>query len=421
MRTDRVLWLALNRIVETDIKQMRSRGFQHIESRPVVCGSEHAFRLPTGYSAGDVVKFSDSLVAAVGAPVEVIDRGGAVVVRVVKKDFPERLKFRKEDLSGENLLIGYDRLFRPLHHRLMHLLSGGASGAGKTVWIRFILYQLIRMGADVRIVDLKGYSFFPFEVFSNVKVAKRLPEAADLLHEVAVELERREDHIIRTRNRELTNQFRPYVVVIDEAAQIAPKTYSGNMKQYAKFCDDLCALLSQKGRESRVILIYCTQKPTLDVVNGQVRANMETALAFRTYNHNESQVIIGEKGAERIPVTAPGRCIYRAERFSTLQVPFIGETDREWEKLLAPLKVEVLHHGGSQRAEPQRVYIDGSFSSAHRDDEATGISQRLTGVAKESFKPSSRTGGKQTRQLEMARSGKGVVSSQEVFTDEIPD
>lgn len=418
MRTEKELMLALNQI---------AKGFRYIDSREVRCGSEHAYKFPMGKCMYDIQSRLDTLVAAVGGPVELIDRGGAVIVRVVEKDYPLQLPFSPEHLKADRLLIGYDRLFAPIYIRLMHQLIGGASGAGKTMLIRFLLYQLIRMGAIIKIVDLKGFSFFPFEVFPNVKVAKNLPEAADLLHDAASELEDRENRIIRMRDRGLTKTFKPYVIIIDEAAQIAPKTHTGKMKEYARFCDETCARISQKGRESKVIQFYCTQKPSAEIVNGQVKANVESAIAFRTNNHYESKVILDDTGAEKISILTPGRCIYKAERFYNLQVPFIGEEDEDWDKLLLPLKVEVIDNGSSHRSEPQREYIEGSFSSTHSDNQTTVNAQRFIGPEKESIKHTKGAGKRQIGAGEISppreslvshSKGKAVAAS---YTDEIAD
>lgn len=384
MRTTNKLLLALNKI---------SPGFTFIDSRAVICGSEHAFRLPMGKCALDVQSRIDTLAAVVGAPIELVDRGGAVVLRVVEKDYPAKLPFNEAHLESDKLLIGYNRLFKPVYHRPMHLLAGGAAGSGKTVWLRFILYQLSRMKAIVKIADLKGFSFFPFEALPYFEVAKTLEDTADLLQAACAELERREQLVMRTRNRDVLKHEPYYVVVIDEAAQIAPKMYSSkDKKSYASFCDECVARIAQKGREPKVILIYCTQRPDATILNGQVKSNVEAAISFRTYTNYDSRIILNTEGAERISVSTPGRCIFRGEQLQTLQVPFISEDDREWNRLLAPQKVEVLDYGKSHRAESPRQYIEGSFSSASSNNEAASNTQRLVGPKEKGITADTGTG-----------------------------
>jgi S-DNA-T family DNA segregation ATPase FtsK/SpoIIIE len=417
MRTAKKLLLALNSI---------SPGFSFIAERPVICGTEHAYRLPMGKCANDVQMRIDAIGAAAGAPVEIVDRGGAVVLRVVEKDFPHKLQFNPADMHEDKLLIGYNRLMDPIYHRPMHLLAGGAAGSGKTVWLRFILYQLAQMRSVVNIADLKGFSFFPFESLPGFKIAKSLEETADLLHNACIELDRREQLVMRTRNRNVLKGEPYYVVVIDEAAQIAPSMYtSKEKKDYAKFCDECVARIAQKGREPKVILIYCTQRPDAKILNGQVKSNVEAALSFRTYTNYDSRIILNTEGAERISVATPGRCIFRGDHFHNLQVPFISEEDLEWDKLLAPLKVEVLHHGSSKRTEPPRQYIEGSFTSADSDNETTGNAQRFAGPAEKSIAHPSGTHKRTAGQRGVSPQREGMVAYQtgtatnEYYTDEI--
>lgn len=410
MRVEKKLMFALNKIAD---------GFRYIDSRSVKCGSEHAFRLPMGRCVLDVQNRMDSLVSAVGAPVELIDRGGAVIVRVVERDFPARLRFHTGDLRPDELLIGYDRLFRPVYHRLMHILAGGAAGSGKTIWLKFVLYQLAAMKAVVKVADLKGFSFFPFENIPGFQIAKDLPNTADLLHDACAELERREQLVIRSRNRHVLKSLPYYVVVIDEAAQIAPKMHSGRAKEYAKFCDECVARLAQKGREPKVFLIYCTQRPDHTIINGQVKSNVEAAIAFRTYTNYDSRIILNTDGAERISSATPGRCLFRGEQFHTLQVPFISEEDRDWDELLAPLKLEVLHDGSSRRAETPRSYIEGSYASADSHDAPAGNTERFTGSKQKGVSAAARAGGRQANTVTLPRPAKDMAAA--AYTDEIAD
>jgi len=426
MRAEDVLYLALNRLAESDVKSRKSNGFKLIQSRNIECGSEHAFRLPLGYSAFDVQSKADTLVAAVGAPVEVIDRGGAVVLRVIKKDFPLELAVREKDIHSKGLLIGYDRLMNPLYHPLnTHMLVGGASGSGKTDAVRFWIWQLSLQGYDVRICDLKGFSFLEFERLPNVSVAKSLGESCDMLVDSIYELMARKEKIIRMRSREIIKTFRPIVVVIDEAASLAPRQNNGKSKKLAEECDHAISLFGQQAREPKMSMIYCTQRPSMDVINLQFRANVEAMIAFRCRDKENSKMILGKEGAERISPTTPGRCIYAFERDYHLQVPYVGN-DSAWAKLLTP-KVEVLQHGSSHRAEPKRAYLEGSYTSANSDNSATLNTEQFPQSQKEIIQPVKGTRRESFSTVEMARPRESMVSNQKgtsgatVYNDEISE
>lgn len=426
MRTEVKLFLALNRLAESDVKMRKSNGFKLIQSRDIECGSEHAYRLPLGFSVEDVLSKSDTLVAAVGAPVEIVDRGGAVVVRVVKKDFPVRLKVQEEHIHAKGLLIGYDRLMNPLYHPLnTHILVGGASGSGKTDAVRFWIWQLSRQGYDVRICDLKGFSFLEFERLPNVQVAKSLGESRDMLVDSVYELMDRQEKIIRMRSREIIKSFKPIVLIIDEAASLAPRQNQGKAKKLADECDQAISLFGQQAREPRMSMIYCTQRPSMDVINLQFRANVEAMVAFRCRDKENSKMIIGKEGAERISPATPGRCIYAFERDHNLQVPFVGD-DTAWNKLLTP-KVEVLHHGSSHRAEPQRIYIEGIVTGSDRDDHSAFSPKQFPESKEKIIQPIKGTRREPVGSVEVARQRESVVTRQKrattttVYADEISE
>ncbi|WP_438446883.1 FtsK/SpoIIIE domain-containing protein [Gorillibacterium sp. sgz5001074] len=359
MNVVKQLHSVLNRMVESDIKQHRTTGFHHIDSRRVLCGSEHAFRLPIGKSAQDIHKHLDAVQASVGSPVEVIDRGGVVVLRVVEKDLG-MVRPNEEHFRRSEIIIGYNRLQQPIYHSMnAHLLTGGGSGSGKTEALRYWIWQLVRHGCEIRICDLKGFSFIPFEILPHVYIAKDMFEARDMLVATVSEMMRRKELVLTSRNRDVLKGMRTIVTIIDEAAALSPKQNSGKLKEVAQDCDDCIAILGQQAREPKMPVILATQRPSYDAVNLQFRANCEASVAFRVKDRSNSELIIGHEGAERISPHTPGRCIYAYDRDHTLQVPFVGD-DRAWERTLEPLKVQVIDGG---RSTAQRANLRGANQS----------------------------------------------------------
>jgi S-DNA-T family DNA segregation ATPase FtsK/SpoIIIE len=355
----------LQKAVKSADLQAGSKGFVFLDEREVKYAYESAWRIPTGYSFIDVRRQQGALTASCGAIVELEDRGGAVIVRVVKEDFPKHVPLNAADLIHDRLLVGYNRRMDPIYHPLnTHLLVGGASRSGKTDWLRFIVYQLHRQGYDIQICDLKGFSFFPFEGLPRLTIAKSLVESLDLLGESYAELEERKMLIQKNRSRAVIQSFQPIVVIIDEAASLSPSQNSGHMKAMAEECDNIISVFGQQGREPRIFMIYSTQRPDADVVNKQFKANVEASIAFRCKDEINSRIILGRGGAEDISPDTPGRCIYSYDRDHLLQVPYIGDDDA-WEKLL---KTDVVSDGKSERkAEAKRV-IDAEYRPADDHD-----------------------------------------------------
>lgn len=415
----RRILIILNKLVVSDIKAKSSKGFAHIKSRRVSCGSEHAFRMPIGMDYKKVRRQLGALSASMGAVVEMDNHFGVVVVRVVEQDFPAAVQFDSADLPRDRLLIGYNRSMEPIYHPLnVHLLVAGASGAGKTDFLRWVMLQLLLQKYEVKVVDMKGFSFMPFDHLPTVEVATNLNSAAKLLDSAYAEMVRREELIKKTRDRSLTKEFTPLAVIIDEAAQIAPAQINDKeAKEVAKFCDEICARIAQKGREPRVFLFYCTQRPDRSVINPQVKANVEASIAFRTKTLSNSMIILDRPGAETIPVNAPGRCIYAGQQDYLLQVPYIGD-DAAWEKLLSEmLPNERQPRKDSNRNEPRSFGIHA----------AIGGTQSIAEPAQEGFAPVPGVGARWTPKGDMARQGARMDSFQawpqaeEYYTDEIAE
>lgn len=355
----------LNRVIKVADRK-NGQHFRFITERSLDTVYESAWLVPAGYSILNVRPRLKTISAACGAIVELDDRGGVIIIRVVIEDLPKHVHFVESDLRPDRLLIGYYRQREPVYHPLhSHLLVGGASGAGKTDFLRLVIYQLVLQGYDVRIVDMKGFSFMPFEAVPGITVARNPIEAMEMLAKTFRELERREQLVIQRRNRDIIKSFRPIVMIVDEAAQIAPGQNSGDARKIAKVCDEYCAKISQKGREPRVQLIYCTQRPDADIVNPQVKANVEAAIAFRCKTRTNSTIILDRPGAEEISPDTPGRCIYSSTRDIMTQVPYVGDDD-DWNELLIPLKTEVEYEGRSTRRAPAHVEFDADHSDQAR-------------------------------------------------------
>lgn len=391
----------LNRIVRSDMSKDLTDGFTFLRHRHIENAVELAYKVPIGLSYVDVEKNIDALYASVGAPVEVIDFAGVVVIRIITKPLPKTVSFNPDDLTNQ-LLIGYNMSMVPTYHPLnTHLLVGGASKAGKTDALRFYIYQLLLQGYEVRICDLKGFSFFPFE--GLVKIAKDIQESRDLLVASIDEMNYRKQLVFNARSREVIKTFKPIVIVIDEGASLAPKQHSGNMRKIAQECDECISLFGQQGREPKMFMIYATQRPDMDVINKQFKANVEASIAFRTKDEINSRIILSRGGAEKISPDTPGRCIYAYDRDHLLQVPFIGG-DKEWSNLLLPLKTEVINDGKSQRKHHDRLILDtDSHNFTDSNDEQQSRSE------KESEQGTTTTVQREVSQLRLAQ-GKSMES-----------
>jgi len=393
-------------MVATDIKNNTAKGFSYWDHRAVPCGYEIAFRIPLGLDPKKIRRQLEALSVATGTIIELEFDYPLVVIRIVEKDFPQMIPLDLSDLRDDSLLIGYTRNGEAIYHPFNRsMLMGGASGMGKTDLIRLIAFQLLLQGCVIKFIDMKTFSFFPFIGLPNVEIATSLEDAEETLEDAVNEMDRRADIIIKNRDRSLAKDFQKLAVIIDEAAEVAPSEYSDKKdKAIAQSCDKMCSHVARLGRELKTILLYTTQRPSHEVINGQVKANVDTKIAFHTATAANSFIILDRPGAEKIGSDHPGRCIYSGPSGEfMLQVPYVGD-DAAWEILLA----ERLQHEPTPRKD-----IESSDRATLGIDAAISGIERFAEPAKESIETVAGVGKRKDGRVAMVRKAEVVETLEE--------
>lgn len=302
-----------------------------------------AFAVPPGMSVVEMEGQQDALAAAVGAHIEIEDYGGAVAISVFTEDFARTLPYNGKAFEPNRLLLGYNRAHEPITHTLNvpHMLIAGQSGYGKTDCLRWLLWQLIATHSPNRlhidIIDMKGFSFLPFRNVPHIRrVARDLAGALDILTDTHQLMRARAKEIWQADDRSLATAQTLRLVIIDEAAQIAPKLISNRpRKKVADACNEAAGSISSVGREARVGLWYCTQRPDAEVINPLIKANIDAKLCFRTQTESNSRIVLDVPGAEQLPHGTPGRALYATDSLEEIQIPYIGN-DEKWREVLNP-------------------------------------------------------------------------------------
>jgi S-DNA-T family DNA segregation ATPase FtsK/SpoIIIE len=193
--------------------------------------------------------------------------------------------------------------------RMPHLLIAGTTGSGKSGCINTILTStLLRATPDeVRMIlidpkriELGYYESIPHLLTSVVSSPK---EAATVLLNVVTEMERRYERLSLVRARSLPEANRalrargeaplPYLlVVIDELADL--------MMVSPQAVEDCVIRLAQKSRAVGIHLVLATQRPSVDVITGMIKANVPSRIAFAVSSQTDSRVILDTSGAESL-------------------------------------------------------------------------------------------------------------------------
>lgn len=213
-------------------------------------------------------------------------------------DHPSRLCIcLGQDVSGTNRYADLTRM--------PHLLIGGATNAGKSIGLASLIMSLLMRNTpkDVRFVmiDPKRVELTLFDRIPHLMcpVIKDVKEAPGVLRAVWREMDRRYDKFSEAgvRNIDGWNEkasFQdkmPYiVVVIDELADL--------MIQAAAEVETSICRLAQLARATGIHLVIATQRPSVDVITGTIKANIASRIAFTVSSQIDSRTILDQKGAE---------------------------------------------------------------------------------------------------------------------------
>jgi S-DNA-T family DNA segregation ATPase FtsK/SpoIIIE len=246
-----------------------------------------------------------------------------------------------------------------------HLLIAGTTGSGKSVCINTIILSLLYRHTpdkckfiliDPKMLELSTYEGIPHLLCPVITEAKK---AASVLGWVVKEMESRYRLMTKegVRNIDSYNAKHklpmPYiVVVVDEMSDL--------MLVAGKEIENYIQKLSQMARAAGIHIIMATQRPSVDVITGTIKANFPTRISFQVTSKIDSRTILGEQGAEQL--LGKGDMLYMssANRIVRIHAPFVS--DNEIEKI-----------NNSLRAQAEPDYVDEILNFA--DEKEIGDNQ----------------------------------------------
>jgi S-DNA-T family DNA segregation ATPase FtsK/SpoIIIE len=204
-----------------------------------------------------------------------------------------------KDISGSPIIADLSKM--------PHLLVAGATGAGKSVSINSMVMSLLykatpaevkMLMVDPKLLELSAYEEIPHLISPVITNPK---EAAEALKKMVIEMERRYRVLAEkaTRNIESFNlrvsveeQLAYIVIIIDELADL--------MFTAPNDVEDSITRLAQMGRASGIHLILATQRPSVDVITGIIKANFPARMSFQVTSKVDSRTILDGQGAEQL-------------------------------------------------------------------------------------------------------------------------
>ena len=215
-----------------------------------------------------------------------------------------------------------------------HLLIAGTTGSGKSICINTIILSLLYRHTpdkckfiliDPKMLELSTYEGIPHLLCPVITEAKK---AASVLGWVVKEMESRYRLMTKegVRNIDGYNSKHkfpmPYiVVVVDEMSDL--------MLVAGKEIENYIQKLSQMARAAGIHIIMATQRPSVDVITGTIKANFPTRISFQVTSKIDSRTILGEQGAEQL--LGKGDMLYMssANRIIRIHAPFVSDNEIE--------------------------------------------------------------------------------------------
>ncbi len=222
---------------------------------------------------------------------------------------------------------------------MLHLLIAGTTGSGKSMFINTLILSLLYkhdpnnlkfLMIDPKRVELSLYNKL-YKKYLWYPVITEYNEASSALKWAINEMERRykifADEEVRNideyKNKELniTKEKLPYIIIIidelNDLMMVAPKEV-----------EDMICRLAQKARAAGIHLVVATQRPSVDVITGLIKANIPSRIAFAVSSQIDSRIILDDNGAERL--LGKGDMLYLPIMSTSpmrLQAPFVEEKD----------------------------------------------------------------------------------------------
>jgi DNA segregation ATPase FtsK/SpoIIIE, S-DNA-T family len=262
----------------------------------------------------------------------------------IYRDFPKSagplMVWLGKDISGKPVYTDLAKL--------PHLLIAGTTGSGKSGCVNCIVSSvLLRARPDqVRMImiDPKKVELSPYERIPHllVPVVTNMKNAAGVLANVVKEMENRYelmeleharhlDEMNKSRRRRGEAELPYIVVVVDELADL--------MMVAPSEVEEYIIRLAQKARAVGIHLVVATQRPSVDVITGMIKANIPSRIAFAVSSQTDSRVILDQNGAEAL--LGQGDMLFKplgSSRLQRIQGAYI--TEEEIELLVTHVRVQ---------------------------------------------------------------------------------
>lgn len=272
-----------------------------------------------------------------------------------------------KDIEGKNIITRISDM--------PHLLIAGATGSGKSVCINSIILSILYKSEpkdvkllliDPKVVELSVYNGIPHLLIPVVTDAKK---ASGALQWAVTEMEKRYALFAKNNVRDINgynekasmdqsmDKLKEIVIIIDELADL--------MLVSGKEVEESIARLAQMARAAGMYIIVATQRPSVDVITGTIKANIPSRISFSVSSQVDSRTILDMSGAEKLLGKGDMLFLHRSQSNPVrLQGPFVS--DKEIEEVVKFIKE---NNGTHEYSETIQEEIKSSNSPQNNIDD----------------------------------------------------
>ena len=305
--------------LETFISSNEKVNLQFVSMRATNSNAQFTYTKPKGVNNMGTEQMKENLESDLGKQdINITLRAGQIIIQIPldnKITADAYTNFLKAFIGKNNLpplqaLVGVDTEGVPRTYDLAtapHLLTAGTTGSGKSVGINMIYLSVILHNSPDEvlfiIIDPKKTEFTPYKrsPYLYTDVITDMDGAKNAFNALVTEMERRNSLFeeIGVRNLQTYNQKvspdkrEPYLILIaDEVADL--------IMTNGDEVEDSMQRLGQKARSAGILIHIATQTPRADIIKGKIKANLPSQIVYKVANSIESDIAIGESGAERL-------------------------------------------------------------------------------------------------------------------------
>ncbi|AMR02340.1 FtsK/SpoIIIE domain-containing protein [Bacillus thuringiensis] len=297
----------------------------------------YVYKLPLGMPSKLIQKVEDVVSEGLNKPVRIKYDNYKIMIRVFSKRIPKKWCWNEGLVKKDEWQVPMGQsLEKLIYHdfdKTPHMVLGGLTRMGKTVFMKVLLTTLIEANpenAHVYLIDLKekGLEFSEFSGLKQVEeVADSVEKAHHVLKQIMKKIEERGKFMKENGYKNIveTKEKDRYFVIVDEGAVLAPaKGLPRPINKIREECQYMLSYIATVSGGLGFRLILATQYPTVTSIPSVVKQMSDAKLGFRLPTYKASEVVLDESGLETLP-SLPGRAIYKTDRLTELQVPFISD------------------------------------------------------------------------------------------------